>query len=607
MANSNCPPPSQALTYSRHTVLVIDRAPTSADAYRRLLQQQSDLAYQVLAESEDGPIAELCHSRSVDSILLEAHAPDPRGLELTRQLASQMGDRCPPIIVVDANDAYLAVAALKAGAADYLVRDHITADRLHRALSAAAPRLSDLSDLTAYLRPRDREWFLAVGSDLQAIAGQAGYFHWVSPTFERLLGWTTAEITSRPWIEFIHPDDLARSVAMAERLLSSNDVLAFENRYRHRDGTYRWLRWRCQMDSAQQVSYGTAVDITALKQSEAALDKSHDQLEQQAHIYDAMLSTISDFVYLFDRDGRFIFANQPLLDLWGIPLADAVGKNFVDLNYPDVLAAKLKQQIERVFNTAQTVRDETPYTSPTGVSGIYEYIFAPLLGPDGSVQSVVGSTRNVTQHRQIEATLQENEARLRLITETVPQIIWITDAAGNVEFINRQWQDYTGDPTESTSALKALIRFVHPEDVALTMAAFNQALESGSSFRTEHRIRSAAGTYRWFLAQAEPYRDLHQGHITRWFGTLVDVHDLKLAEAALRSSEAKYRSLFNSMDEGFCILQVVFDAADRAIDYRYLEVNPVFERQTGLSNVLGKTIRELVSDLEPFWFDIYGR
>lgn len=78
------------------------------------------------------------------------------------------------------------------------------------------------------------------------------------------------------------------------------------------------------------------------------------------------------------------------------------------------------------------------------------------------------------------------------------------------------------------------------------------------------------------------------------------------AEDALRRSEAKYRSLFNSIDEGFCIVQVIFDQEQKPIDYLYLEINPVFEEQTGLKNALGKMVRELVPNLEPFWFEIYG-
>ncbi|MBW4483242.1 MAG: PAS domain S-box protein [Tildeniella torsiva UHER 1998/13D] len=589
-------------TYNPRTVLVLDRDSSRAEIYRHLLQPTDGVSYQVVTERYDGPVLDLCQRQRIDGILIESHHPDDRSFELVQHLKTQLQEHCPPIIVMGENDASLAVRALKAGAADYLSRDQLTADRLYAALDAAIalPQPN-------HPKPQDRERFLAVGSDLQAIAGHDGYFQWVSPTFERVLGWTTAEMTARPWIEFIHPDDAEQSLAEAADLLSGTEILAFENRYRHRDGTYRWLRWRCQMDLNLQKSYGTAVDISPLKQSEAALDDSHDDLVEQSHVFDAMLSAISDFVYLFDRDGRFVFANQPLLDLLGLSLDEVVGKNFFDLNYPDALATKLQQEIERVLTTGQPVKDETPYTSPTGISGVYEYIFTPLSDPEGAAQAVVGSTRNITERQHTEAALRASEERFRLMANTVPEVIWITDSAGRVEFVNQQWRGYTGADHDPTTAVEALISFVHPDDVAMTLEAFNQALEVGGLFRSEHRIRSAAGFYHWFLIQAEPYRDPQTGQIGRWFGTLVDIHDRKLAEAALSASEAKYRSLFNTMDEGFCILQVIFDEQEHPIDYRYIEINPVFERQSGLVNALGKTIRELVPNIEPFWFDIYGR
>ena len=79
------------------------------------------------------------------------------------------------------------------------------------------------------------------------------------------------------------------------------------------------------------------------------------------------------------------------------------------------------------------------------------------------------------------------------------------------------------------------------------------------------------------------------------------------AEARLRESEARYRALFDSIDEGFCVLEVLFDDDDRAVDYRYLEANAAFEHQTGLVNVIGRTVNDLVPGLERHWFDTYGR
>lgn len=125
---------------------------------------------------------------------------------------------------------------------------------------------SDISDRKQVEQERER--FLAVASDLQVITGSHGYFHWVSPTFEQTLGWTTEEMTSRPWIEFVHPDDVNLSISESMTLLSGSETIAFENRYRHKDGSYRWLLWKAQPYLEEQLIYGTAADITERKQAE---------------------------------------------------------------------------------------------------------------------------------------------------------------------------------------------------------------------------------------------------------------------------------------------------------------------------------------------------
>jgi PAS domain S-box-containing protein len=129
------------------------------------------------------------------------------------------------------------------------------------------------------------------------------------------------------------------------------------------------------------------------------------------------------------------------------------------------------------------------------------------------------------------AALAESEQRFRLVADAVPQIVWITDPDGRVEFFNRQWTAYTGAPYEPTTAAQVAAAFVHPDDGPATAAAFDEARRTGGVFTIEHRIRSAAGDYRWFLVRAEPYRDGTTGEIVRWFGASVDIDDRKRAES----------------------------------------------------------------------------
>ncbi|HEY9735205.1 MAG TPA: PAS domain S-box protein [Trichocoleus sp.] len=115
---------------------------------------------------------------------------------------------------------------------------------------------------------QERERFLTVGSDFLVITSMDGYFHWVSPSFERLLGWTPQEMTSRPWTDFVHPDDVGSSQAETDSLFSGSETFAFENRYRHKDGSYRWLLWNAKPYPQERVIYGGAVDITDRKLAE---------------------------------------------------------------------------------------------------------------------------------------------------------------------------------------------------------------------------------------------------------------------------------------------------------------------------------------------------
>jgi PAS domain S-box-containing protein len=99
-----------------------------------------------------------------------------------------------------------------------------------------------------------------------------------------------------------------------------------------------------------------------------AREEITERYERQSRVFDATLSSITDFVYIIDRDGRFLYANKALLNLWGITLQAAIGKNFFDLQYPADLAAKLQRQIQQVVASREGLSDETTYTSPTGTN-----------------------------------------------------------------------------------------------------------------------------------------------------------------------------------------------------------------------------------------------
>jgi PAS domain S-box-containing protein len=115
------------------------------------------------------------------------------------------------------------------------------------------------------------ERFFALSNDLLCVARSDGYFLRVNPAFERVLGYTAAELTSRSFLELVHPDDVAATEAELEGLARGVESVAFENRYRRRDGAYRWLQWSGMPDYAHGVVYAVARDVTDARLGEAEL------------------------------------------------------------------------------------------------------------------------------------------------------------------------------------------------------------------------------------------------------------------------------------------------------------------------------------------------
>lgn len=191
-------------------------------------------------------------------------------------------------------------------------------------------------------------------------------------------------------------------------------------------------------DESAATDNPTVIEFDRLIDSKAEVAKLSFQIREQVRYFEAILSSISDFAYVFNEQGRFVFINQSLLDLWGLKSDEALGKNFFDLQYPDDLAARLQRQIQEVFETRQRVTDETAYTSPTGVVGYYEYIFSPFFGADGSVELVVGTTRNVTSRKQAEEEIKQLGERNRDILESITEAFVAVDRDWRFTYVNSQ-------------------------------------------------------------------------------------------------------------------------------------------------------------------------
>ena len=390
-----------------------------------------------------------------------------------------------------------------------------------------------------------------------------------------------------------HDSDPARNAGVAERILAvmRGDADHYLLEYPcHSPTEQRWFLMRVTglpdgMRGAV-VMHSNITERVLIAQELRALSL---RTELRERLLNTALSSITDYTYVIDQQGRLLFANQNVLDLWGVTLDQAVGRNSYDLGYPPELAARVQAQIESVFSTGQRQTDTLAYDSPAGVSGFYEHVFSPALAPDGSVDFVVGSARDITHRKRSELALQENFAEFKTLAAAMPQIVYVTTPQREAIYFNQQWRDYSG-MSSADSLGRGWQQAIHPQDAVPAEQAWQRSM--AGTYNHEVRMRRADGCYRWWLVRAVSLCD-DAGIVLKWIGTFTDIDDLKQAEIGISRVNRELRQQRTE-------LRVLFDLVPASIWFNdihntILRVNERGARSVGrsVSEVEGKSIADV--------------
>ncbi|QCS41554.1 ATP-binding protein [Natrinema versiforme] len=222
------------------------------------------------------------------------------------------------------------------------------------------------------------------------------------------------------------------------------------------------------------------------------------------------------------------------------------------------------------------------------------------------VQSAANILAAAIERANKEDQLREREAQLSVATDAASIGLWLWDIQENVftadEFLA---ESYGMDPGVVTTGapIEAFFESVPEEDKDGIWERLDRALETGG-FSAEYRVESGDGETMWMVSRGEVEYDA-SGDPVRMHGAVTDITERKQRERQLREREERYRDLFTSMSEGYCVIERVDTPPSEPIDFRYIEANPAFEEHSGMTDVVGKTIRELVPGERQEWFETY--
>jgi PAS domain S-box-containing protein len=235
---------------------------------------------------------------------------------------------------------------------------------------------------------------------------------------------------------------------------------------------------------------------------------------------------------------------------------------------------------------------------------------------------------------QMVSRLSQGERLFRQLADAIPQtLVWTSSSDGLPNFVNEFWQEYTGTDGSNELAVHATwSSFVHPDDRNRWNDLWLPDLASPLRQNVEVRLMRFDGVYRWFQVCVEPIQEAGVIEL-RWLGRGTDIDDekrqtdeqpparlsppsteigldiapSKLAQQAALASGDRYRRLFESIDQGFCLVQLIFDEHHQPVDYRIVEGNSAFRELTGLRDIGDKPVRQMLPDLEFWWVETYGR
>jgi formate hydrogenlyase transcriptional activator len=242
--------------------------------------------------------------------------------------------------------------------------------------------------------------------------------------------------------------------------------------------------------------------------------------------------------------------NQRWLDYTGLSASHGLGGGWKAAIHPDDLP-RLLDTFQRARESGKAFVFEGRLRRFDGEFRRFLMRGEPVQDERGCVVTWHGTNIDLEERARAEDALRLSAEGLRLIVDTIPGLIAINAAGGELELLNQRVLEYFGRTFEELKNW-AMTDAVHPDDLPLFASAFYRSMETGTPFDCEPRLRRSDGTYRWFQSRGLPLRD-RDGHIVRWYFLLTDIDDLKRAQVKLRQDEDEFRQIADASPQAIIV------------------------------------------------------
>ena len=357
----------------------------------------------------------------------------------------------------------------------------------------------------------------------------------------------------------VHPDDLAFVRRQLEdHFAGRTPVYEVEHRLRTKDGSYKWVLSRGRIiaratDGKPLRMAGTTVDISRTRGLAIQLQEQTEALTAAHRL--AKLGTWS-----WDLNAECFRFSPETAEMLGRPDISAISvEQMQAMFHPhDLMKAFAVFRHGILKQVPVTLEYRVLHSSGSEIHMLTHA--EPVRGPDGRTALIRGTTQDITSFRRIEAALRESEDHHRHMVELHPQIPWTAGPDGGVLEAGPQWYALTG-MTPATTIPNGWVNAVHADDRAWVAQAWTQVVHSAARLDIEFRVHSASGSSLWMRSRAAP-RIGANGEVIRWYGTLENVTEQRLAQESLRYA-AEHDVLTGTLNRGALFTEINLLLAQR--------------------------------------------
>ncbi|MFW5761809.1 MAG: PAS domain S-box protein [Cyclobacteriaceae bacterium] len=378
------------------------------------------------------------------------------------------------------------------------------------------------------------------------IVAEDGEFLFINDTFLQNTGYDRSEVSNlENWAKMAYGEHKEQQLARIKSVFTANKIVEVgeleifgKNKVRH-----IWHLFSTPLgktSDGRKILLNMSIDITSHKEKEKLLERERKELA-------ALTEQLPQLLYTAEPSGKISYVNINWLEFTGKSLQEVREKMWFFLVHPQD-RERVEEKRRKTLRLGEFYEDEFRFKRKDGE---YRWVFVrslPIKNDKGQVIKWIGTATDIHENKEANKPIEEKANEFYYLAETIDHHVWVSDAQGNILYLNKTWYQYTGLDKTTIANNQNWFKIFHPSELDNLIKIENKARQKGKEYHLEVKLKRHDGEYRWFLTHATPVKNA-EGKLIKWIGTNTDIHDQKIKTEQLQSEVLHLKELIESIPQ----------------------------------------------------------